>query len=62
MSSLFSKPKPQPPARMPTPDDAPIKMEAERRRQALLSRSGRDSTRLSTDKNSAYRNSLLGQS
>lgn len=62
MGSLFSKPKPQPPARMPVPDDAPIRAEAERKRMAMLTRSGRDSTRLSTDKNQPYRNSLLGQS
>jgi hypothetical protein len=61
MGSLFSKPKPQPPARMPVPDDDPNREEAERRRLALLTRSGRDSTRLSTDKAQPYRNSLLGQ-
>lgn len=66
MGALFGgKPKPQPAVRMPDPEDKDSQLAAERQRQTIAARGGRQSTMLtrrSGDAGStAYRNSLLGQ-
>lgn len=51
------------PVRMPNPSDANNKAQQDNVRRRLMARSGRASTRLSSDQpgTSTYRNSLLGQ-
>jgi hypothetical protein len=66
MGGLFSKPKPPKPVRMPVPEDADQQAAEDRKRQQIMSRSGRASTILSGNNGGsagtrAYSNSLLGQ-
>jgi hypothetical protein len=64
MSGLFSRPKPEPVARMPDTNDPAVKAAEDRVRRLAMSRSGRDSTILTrpgTGGTQAYKNSFLGQ-
>lgn len=66
MGGLFKKPKSPAPTRMPVPNDTDEQAAEDRKRQQIMSRSGRASTILSNDNGGsagtrAYSNSLLGQ-
>lgn len=73
MGSLFKRPKPEAPARMPDAEDPRVREAEDRRRREIAARSGRQSTILTRRSSGsggnsagqtgdAYRNSLLGQS
>lgn len=65
MGALFSKPKVQPAARMPDPEDKDSRLAALRQQQTIAARSGRQSTMMTRRSGgagtAAYGNSLLGQ-
>jgi hypothetical protein len=65
LGALFSRPKPQPPARMPDAEDPRVMAAERKRRNELSAGSGRVSTILSRGSGSAggtqaYSSSLLG--
>jgi hypothetical protein len=65
LGALFSRPKPQPPARMPDAEDPRVMAAERKRRNELTAGSGRVSTILSRGSGSAggtqsFANSLLG--
>lgn len=66
MGGLFSRPKPQPVARMPDVNDPAVKAAEDRTRRLAMARSGRESTILadrgSSSGTQAYRNTKMGQS